>query len=244
MSQETTHGDNLHCDPELIALAALGEQTTLDTDHLATCEACQSELASLRRIVRTARISDDVGDISTPAPSVWQTIKAEITADMTPDATTLTGGSDGVVVPLRRRTAPWLAAAAAVGVIVGAIGASLWNQNVTSPSTVVAQTTLEPLVGFSSTGIARVESTSSGDVVSVSVRNLPPTEGYYEVWLLSEDGSAMVSLGAVGSGETSTLPLPPGLALDRFPIVDISAEEFDGDPTHSTISVARGELNA
>jgi hypothetical protein len=242
MNQETTNMHDAHCDPEELALAALGERTDIDTEHLASCDTCQADLASLRRVVRITR-SGTEEHISSPAPSVWQAVNAEMRTTVNIDAGSTDDGV-AVVVPMRRRTAPWLAAAAAVGVIVGAIGATLWTQGVTSPSTVVAQTALEPLDGYSSTGVARVESTSTGDVVSVNVRNLPPTEGYYEVWLLTEDGSAMVSLGAVGSGETSTLPLPPGIALERFRIVDISAEEFDGDPTHSTISIARGDLQA
>ncbi len=267
MSQETTRGDHTHCDPEELALAALGERTDIDTDHLATCDTCQADLASLRRIVRITR-SGDAADVSSPAPWVWEEISTEISADATSqrpqDArtpvsagqqspiaespTTEQGpaGSDdtGVVVPLRRRSAPWLAAAAAVGVLFGAIGGVVWTQGSNTEPTVVAQASLEPLPGFPSRGIARVQSTDVGDSVTVDLQGLPATEGYYEVWLLTEDASAMVSLGAVGPGETSTLPLPPGIALDRFRIVDISAEEFDGDPTHSTISVARGDLQA
>lgn len=272
MSQETTHGDHTHCDPEELALAALGERTDIDTDHLATCDTCQADLASLRRIVRITR-SGDAGDVSSPAPRVWEEINTEISADVTsqrqqdaresvaagqqspsthsPTSDSASAGSDGAgiddrgeVVPLRRRSAPWLAAAAAVGVLFGAIGGVVWTQGSSTEPTVVAQASLEPLPGFPSRGVARVQSTDVGDSVTVDLQGLPATEGYYEVWLLTEDSSAMVSLGAVGPGETSTLPLPPGIALDRFRIVDISAEEFDGDPTHSTISVARGDLQA
>jgi hypothetical protein len=279
MSQETTRGDHMHCDPEELALAALGERTDIDTEHLAACDTCQADLASLRRVVRITR-SGDAGAITSPAPRVWEEISTEIDAELdaeidadakaeanadrqqgarTPvsagqqspiaDSSTTHHGSPGsddtgVVVPLRRRSAPWLAAAAAVGVLFGAIGGVVWTQGSSTEPTVVAQASLEPLPGFPSRGVARVQSTDVGDSVTVDLQGLPATEGYYEVWLLTEDASAMVSLGAVGPGETSTLPLPPGIALDRFHIVDISAEEFDGDPTHSTVSVARGDLKA
>ncbi len=286
MNRETTRDDHTHCDPEVLALAALGERTDIDTEHLGVCDRCQADLASLRRIVRITR-SDDATDITSPAPSVWEAISTQISAESTvensaensagvkatvnagtkqdalngehpvddlADQRTQTGrhqmpagptGDDsGVVVPLRRRPASWLAAAAAVGVVLGGAGTVAWTQSTDPQSTIVAQTSLQPLPGFTSTGVARVQTTATGDAVTVDLKGLPATDGYYEVWLLTEDGSAMVSLGAVGSTETSTLPLPPGIALDRFRIVDISAEEFDGDPTHSTISVARGDLQA
>lgn len=236
--------DDRHCDPEEMALAALGESTDLDTRHLASCEICQAELASLRRVVRTARSADDAL-VSTPSAGVWAGIRHEMggvesdTSDSSgeqPDA--------GVVIPLRRRRAPWIALAAAVGVVLGGIaGAAIVQRSAPEPI-VIAQAALAPLPGYAATGDARVESTGDGDTVSIDLSGLPATQGYYEVWLLTEDASAMVSLGAVGPGERSTLPLPPGIALDRFTVVDISAEEFDGDPTHSAISVARGTLNA
>ena len=35
-----------------------------------------------------------------------------------------------------------------------------------------------------------------------------------------------------------------GLDLTEFPLLDISVEPLDGDPTHSGVSVARGDLDA
>lgn len=232
--------DERHCDPEELALAALGEPTAIEAEHLAHCEDCQAEIASLRRVVRTARSTDDP-ELSTPSESVWQAITnaMSIPTDSAPSDT------GAVVIPMRRRSrAPWIGIAAALGLVLGGIGGAVIVQGTSSPATVVAQASLEPLPGFTTRGSAEVRSTDSGDAVSVDLRGLPATEGYYEVWLLTEDATSMVSLGAVGPGETSTLPLPPGIELDRFRVVDVSAEEFDGDPTHSAISVVRGTLDA
>lgn len=52
----------------------------------------------------------------------------------------------------------------------------------------------------------------------------------------------MVPLGVVRPG-TQTVALPAALDLARFPLVDVSVEPLDGDPTHSGVSVARGELD-
>lgn len=232
--------DERHCDPDELALAALGEPTTIEAEHLAHCEDCQAEIASLRRIVRTARSTDDP-ELSTPSESVWQAI----TNAMSIPADTSTADTGAVVIPMQRRSrAPWIGIAAALGLVLGGIGGAIIVQGTSSPATVVAQATLEPLPGFTTRGSAEVRSTDSGDAVSVDLSGLPATEGYYEVWLLTDDASAMVSLGAVGPGENSTLPLPPGIELDRFRVVDVSAEEFDGDPTHSAVSVVRGTLDA
>ncbi len=40
----------------------------------------------------------------------------------------------------------------------------------------------------------------------------------------------------------AALTLPPTLDLRRFHVVDISLEQYDGEQTHSTVSVLRGTL--
>ena len=56
--------------------------------------------------------------------------------------------------------------------------------------------------------------------------------------------AARGSSGTLGPGEKAVLPLPAGVSLADYPVVDISAEPYDGDPTHSTDSVVRGTLPA
>ena len=75
----------------------------------------------------------------------------------------------------------------------------------------------------------------------MTAHGLPLQSGYYEVWVF--DGSRnMVSVGVLGPRSTAALPLPPTLDLRTYHIVDISAEPYDGDQTHSTESVLRGTL--
>ncbi len=67
---------------------------------------------------------------------------------------------------------------------------------------------------------------------------------FLELWLLdiSDDGELvdLISLGVVdGSG---SYDVPDDLDLSRFDVVDISAEPDDGDPSHSGVSLVRGEL--
>ena len=79
---------------------------------------------------------------------------------------------------------------------------------------------------------------------AVDVSGLPSTDGYFEVWLLAPDASSMIALGTLGPDERAVLPLPAGVSLADYPVVDISAEPYDGNPAHSTDSVVRGTLPA
>jgi anti-sigma-K factor RskA len=72
----------------------------------------------------------------------------------------------------------------------------------------------------------------------------PALDGeYYEVWLIDPDVVGMVPLGVVRPG-SQTVELPADLDIGDFPIVDVSVEPLDGDPTHSGVSVARGVLES
>ena len=223
-----------HFDTTTLSLIALGETPTAEEAvHLVTCDTCRHEWESLRALVVTARDVDE-HDLVAPPAHVWGAISAEISADSTN------------VVPLRaRRSAlPWVAVAAAMGLVLGGIGGVVAMQSSQTSPVLVATAPLEPLVGYDASGTARVESLDGGDVLAVDVRGLPTTDGYFEVWLLAPDASSMIAIGTLGVGDTGVFPLPPGVSLTDYPIVDISDEAYDGDPTHSTDSVVRGTLPA
>ena len=81
-----------------------------------------------------------------------------------------------------------------------------------------------------------------GDVIRVDLGDdlQPATGQYLEVWLIQRDFSGMVSLGTVRPD--GTYQFPRGLRLADYPIVDVSTEPYDGDPTHSGSSLLRGDL--
>ena len=62
------------------------------------------------------------------------------------------------------------------------------------------------------------------------------------MWLINVDGTRMVALGVLAAGDAGEFPVPRGLLDEGYRIVDISVEPEDGDPTHSGVSLARGEL--
>ena len=51
----------------------------------------------------------------------------------------------------------------------------------------------------------------------------------------------MVALGVI-DGAKGTFTVPQALNLSKFDQVDVSREPFDGDPAHSTVSLARGPV--
>ena len=224
-----------HCDQQTLTLIAIGEEPSAEEAlHLVTCDECRREWESLRAVVDVARDIDD-DELMTPPAHVWAAISEDIAAE---------SSDQGSVVALRskRTFAPWIAAAAAVGLVLGGVGGAMLMRP--APPQVVASVALEPLAEYAATGNATVEVVDGAEVLAVDVSGLPTTDGYFEVWLLAPDASSMIALGTLGPDERAVLPLPAGVSLADYPVVDISAEPYDGDPTHSTDSVVRGTLPA
>ena len=73
-----------HCDPDVLALAALGEPITdaTDVEHLAGCVECRGELESLATTVRVARTGQ--APLVLPPESVWQGVQATLASEPVP----------------------------------------------------------------------------------------------------------------------------------------------------------------
>lgn len=234
-----------HYDDETIALLALGEQVAgADIGHLRTCGACQSRIDQLQAVVDSARAITDEDRPMTPPDALWQRITDEIESDGGIGGYGASVGSGNDRSSAGGRS--WMgrfALAAAVGVLVGSLGTIVAMDRETPPPT-IAQAELAPLPGKDARGVAQIRQTSQGPKLVVDVPGLPATDGYYEVWMLAPDAESMVSIGVLGNGEVNEFPLPDGMDMARFPVVDISVEQFDGDVTHSADSVVRGQLSA
>jgi hypothetical protein len=253
-----------HIDPDLIALAALGEPLgAADRDHLAECGDCARELAALTTAAAVARAGGE--EQLVPAPdAVWERIRGELGLSAglepgTPAAVAAPVGpvvSGGPVVPEaagdpppvraagRRRRGGWLAAAAA-GLVVGGVAGGLVVDTLRdrSQEEVLAEARLAALPGWDATGDAVVEETPDGQRTLVVRLTGGEFDGYREVWLLDRDATRLVGLGLL-DGDEGRFTLPAGLDLDDYAVVDVSAEPIDGDPGHSGDSILRGELSA
>ena len=259
----------LHCDPETLALRSLGEAvgTPEDDTHLAGCEECQSELAALRAVVATARDGGPV-EMHEPSAHVWGRIQAQLNLTALPGEATATRQAQesadesaestphDTVAPVAdlsqrraRRTHPatWLLAAAGIGgIVVGGVAtaAIVGPSQSGTDATVAASVDLAPLPAWDASGTAELGVTSDGQqVLTVSVTADEPSDGYREVWLIDTNVEGMVSLGIL-DGSSSEFVIPDGVEVGDFPIVDVSLEPFDGDPTHSGDSIVRGQIEA
>ncbi|GAB2625058.1 anti-sigma factor [Pseudactinotalea suaedae] len=246
-----------HCDPDVLALAALGEELpAADADHLAACATCAAEVASLRAVVDAGRVR---GPLERPHDRVWEAIAAEIASETpaapvsgptTPDPTApapepAAEPAAATVVPLRapRPRSRRLVLVAAASIAFGAVAtvglqALLADREETTP---VASAVLDPLPGWDVAGTAVVDEGPQGLRLRVEVPDDPGVDGYREVWLISTDLERLISVGVLTS-DTGTFDLPAGVDLADFAVVDISEEPVDGDPAHSGVSIVRGEL--
>ncbi|GEA86667.1 anti-sigma factor [Cellulomonas cellasea] len=291
-----------HVDPEVLALASLGEPLDEhEREHLATCPQCSDEVAALSEVVAVGRSSAPGDTLVAPPPAVWGRIRDELGLDpaLVPGGSgpatgpaTGTGGGAGAAAPgssvtvsstagspaagdptsgagtagedpspadgasagdglapvvaLRRRRTAWVAAAAAAGLVVGAVGGAVWMDRLRADerAAVVAEVALDALPGWSASGDAFVEQASDGTrTLVVTLEGEVDDGGYREVWLIDRDVTKLVSLGVL-EGSDGRFSIPAGLDLAEFPVVDVSEEPFDGDPAHSGDSIIRGVLPA
>jgi hypothetical protein len=258
-----------HCTPEQLALAALREPLpAADAAHLESCAQCRAEVASLQRGVDALAVPQLAapGAPVPPPPSVWAAVAAAtgVSATPRPEAVAAAGRPAPAAVPPPEppasqprasepaapvvplpRSRPRLLLAAAAALVVGAAigaGAVAFGTRGGEGLTVTAAA-LEPLDDSGASGEARVLERSDGSLVLDVDLSAAELEGeYYEIWLLDPEVEQLVSLGVVQGGGEVTLELPPGIDLGEYPIVDVSVEPLDGDPAHSGVSVARGEL--
>ena len=250
-----------HCTPEQLALAALQEPLPAsDAAHLGRCGTCRAEVASLRRapdLLSVPQLAAPGASVP-PPPRVWDAIAAAtgastsltndpgaapvLAADPAPAAPREEPG--GTVVPFRSRRRPVLLAAAAVvaGAVVGA-GAVAVVQSTGEDGEAVATVELDLLPDAS--GSADVVVRDDGSRALEIELDAPALDddSYYEVWVIDRSVSGMYPLGAVKPG-TQTVEVPDGVDLAEYPLLDVSIEPLDGDPTHSGVSVARGDLDA
>jgi Anti-sigma-K factor rskA len=148
----------------------------------------------------------------------------------------------------RRGIPAWAAAAAAAVALVAGLG--LGRLTVAEPESpdrqdtgsVVAAADLTALDSDADRGVASAVRDDDTLTLRVRARELGDEDGFHEVWLINVDGTRMVALGVLAEGDTGEFQVPQGLIDEGYRIVDISVEPDDGDPTHSGVSLARGEL--
>lgn len=235
-----------HVDPEQLAGLALDPSDGPDEvrEHAETCPECAGLVAAFTGVRRRAG-----ADALVPPPAGLRAqVLAEVRAgDARPQS------PPAPVEPAPRRGVPlWLAGVAAAlallaGLGLGRIGTgSTETPEAVEPpgdaGTVVAATALRALDSDAERGEARAVQTDDTFTIRVSASELGDEPGVHEVWLINVDGERMISIGLLASGDEGEFAVPMELIEQGYRIVDISVEPEDGDPTHSGVSIARGEL--
>lgn len=246
-----------HIDEETLALLAIGEvgPSGAQAEHLAACPTCRDELVDLRRVVSVARSAEGVA-MERPAPAVWDRIATELGFDTAGSATAPSAARPAPapvtdVAPrrhgrVRRRTVALLTAGVGIVALVAGIGVGAVLFRSDDPAaTVVSRTALDPLPGWNgAAGSAELERDAQGRLMLVVDLDHRATEGQAplrEVWMMRSDLRGLVSVGFL-DGDTGRFVVPSGVDPSRYPVVDVSAEADDGNPTHSGDSVVRGTL--
>lgn len=181
-------------------------------------------------------------------PAQW----APVTADDPPPASTTsdrrrtsTGGSTR---PGHRRSRAWkrglLVAAVVVAAAVGtAAGVAIGQRSDTVAASVEYQAELKPMPAgpVDAHATATVIQDSGSQTLKVSARQLPLRQGYYEVWLYNPTADKMVAVGTLGAAGDGEFTLASTIDLRSYSVVDVSAQDFDGNPAHKD-SVLQGAL--
>ena len=239
-----------HVDLDDLADLVLDPDATPDSvrEHVESCPACTDKLAALFDVRRLASGEPLVA----PPARVREQVLAQV--GELPDEVVLRPVPLQVAAPVpaearpRRRVPVWAAGLAAGVALVGGLGLGrlTLDDAVTpgreAPEAVVAAADLTALDSTDGRGVASV--VESDDTITLRVRasELGAEDGFHEVWLINVDGKRMVALGVLADGDTGEFQVPRGTLDEGYLIVDISVEPDDGDPTHSGVSLARGEL--
>lgn len=137
-----------------------------------------------------------------------------------------------------------LVAAVVVAAAVGtAAGMAIGQRNDDSVATVEYQADLKPMPAGPTDGhaTATVTQADGSQTLKVSARQLPLRQGYYEVWLYNPTADKMVAVGTLGAAGDGVFTLASTIDLRSYSVVDVSAQDFDGNPAHKD-SMLQGPL--
>jgi anti-sigma-K factor RskA len=200
-----------------------------------------ADMAELGDLVRRARAEEI--EWEPPPEGLWDRIAASLEAEPATAPEPVPANepaAEADVVPIAgRRRSWWLAVAAAAAVVAVGVTAALALGGDGDDTRVVSAVELERL-GPSGSGRAELVDHDGSLQLRVDTSELDAGDGYLELWLIDPSVSRLVSLGPLRPD--GVYDVPTGVDPAEFPIVDVSVEPIDGDPTHSGQSVLRGQL--
>lgn len=239
------------CRDEVAALQRVAAVTrsSADVGLTAPPERVWDRIAA--EIADTERAPVDVVDTRRPAA------RTEPAADTAPRRSRPRGGDRGRPRSAdrnrpRNRRRVLAAVLSGVGVLAVLVGIGVVTGVVPglprgSSETVLASAQLDALPSWKgSSGTAELERDRDGRTTLVvdlrGARDEPEAGGLREVWMMRADLKGLVSVGFL-DGDRGRFTVPAAMDTAAFPVVDVSAEADDGDPTHSGDSIVRGTLS-
>lgn len=233
-----------HAEHDQLAALALDPSDAPDhvREHAEACPDCAAVVAAYTGTRRRA----GAGTLIAPPAHVRERVLADVRlAPPSPPQAPAVGRE-------RRGVPVWLTAVAAALALVAGIGLGRIGTGDTptpeatappvDPPAVVASTALTALDSDASRGEASALRSDDSVTLRVRASDLGDEDGFHEVWLINVDGKRMVGVGILADGDEGEFLVPRHLIDEGYRIVDISVEPDDGDPTHSGVSLARGEL--
>lgn len=257
-------------DATLTLVALGEEPSPSVSDHLLTCIRCRQELETLRRVAAAMTAPSPTDrDLLPPPPEVWDAVANELHLSVTdrevtdaadtevsdrrsPDvgAQAPAPGGDGRPPagggPLgkRRRLARFTVGLAACTALLGAAAGSGITWWITQNGTTSAPSTEDgnrlTSLQANSAGYASLSDSDGHRQLEITVKGLPQTAGYFEVWLMDSTHTKLISMGVLGPDGHATLPVPDNVDLTEYSEVDVSLQPYNGKPDHSGDSVVRG----
>ncbi len=195
-----------------------------------------ADLQALRSLGQD--IGQDPGEWLEPPAGLWERIASEAGVAIRDERAGGQGSRRSFGAAL-----PWMLTLAAVLALVAlTVGVLLRTtpDNDLDDATLLAQAPLE-LLGDVGSGNAELLDADGTLHLRLETADLEPGDGFLELWVIDLDVTKLVSLGPLRTD--GVYELPPGLDPVAFPVVDVSIEPIDGDPTHSGNSVLRGILD-
>jgi hypothetical protein len=221
----------------------------------------QPEEVAPRREAALDRLASQLGMHDPAERARLQELLAELPADQWPDESGSLASSPPPHAPPpaagrepdRRRRRPMAAIVViAIGALLGGfIGLLLFGgdsedggdsatpaASAPAPAPTPASVDLKPvLAGFTGRGTARIEGSGADARLIMSLRDLPPREEAYAVWLYNALTDAVMIDRVVGTRLDVDKVLPADPADYKF--IDVSREPIDDNPNHSGSSVLR-----
>jgi hypothetical protein len=187
-------------------------------------------------------------ELQAPPPDVWDAIQAALAEPATSDGRAPLATVDPSSEPGTARddggrwTGRWVVSAVGIAARVILLALGAWLLSGSGSESIIGRAELEALDDSGAVvGDAQLVDVDGELRLQITTGALDPgDDGYLEVWVIDPDITELVSLGPVRAD--GTYDLPAGLDPEQFPIVDISREPLNGDPTHSGDSLVQGQL--